>query len=360
MDTVRLLVAALVTVSVLGPATAVVGAQSDADCGFPVERTDATGETVRVAEEPQRVVTLNPSAAQTMWEIGAKEKVVGVTKYAMYLEGASAKTNISGSGKTINNEEVVGLEPDLVLAPNASLEPAGVEKLRESGVTVYHFREAESIGDIANKTHLVGRLTGECEGAAETVEEMQARLSTIDEAVEGQERPDVLYVFFGYTAGEGTFINTIIERAGGNNVAVDAGIEGYKPISKEVVINQNPDWIMLNSAEPTVPKSDAYNATTAVKQNQTIVVNRNYISQPAPRVVSVVSQLAETFHPDAYAAANTTATSTPTPAGATETPTATATATEESTPGSAGPGFGVATALVAVLGAALVARQTRR
>jgi iron complex transport system substrate-binding protein len=356
MKTIRLAIAALVVVSVLGPATVAVGAQSDADCSFPVERTDATGTTVTVAEEPQTVVTLNPSAAQTMWEIGAKDKVVGVTQYAMYLDGASEKTNISGAGQNVNVEEVVALDPDLVLAPNATFSKENIEKLRESGLTVYHFNEAESLADIEAKTRLIGELTGECAGAEETVEQMQTELARIDRAVEGQERPDVLYTFFGYTAGEGTFIHVAIERAGGNNVAADAGIQGYKPISEETVVDENPDWILLNSDAPVVPKSDAYNATTAVKQDQTVVLNANHVSQPAPRIVSVVSQLAQTFHPDAYAEAEmtATATATPTPDGGTDTPTATA--TEESA-GGIGPGFGVATALVALLAVALLARR---
>ncbi|MHB9288921.1 PGF-CTERM-anchored ABC transporter substrate-binding protein [Halobacteriales archaeon Cl-PHB] len=359
MKTNRVAIAALVVVSVLGPATVAVGAQSDADCSFPVERTDATGTTVTIEEEPQRIVTLNPSAAQTMWEIGAEDKVVGVTQYTTYLEGASAKANISGAGGTVNVEKVVAQEPDLVLAPNATFSKDNIRKLRESGVTVYHFSEATSLEDIKEKTTRIGQLTGECQGATEAVERMDTELSRIDRAVEGQDRPDVLYVFFGQTAGEGTFIHMAIEAAGGNNVAADAGITGYKPISEEIVVDQNPDWIVLNSGAPTVPKSDAYNATTAVEQNQTVVVDRNRVSQPAPRIVSVVKNLAKSFHPDAYAAAETTATatSTPTPEGVTDTPTATV--THESTPGGIGPGFGVATALVALLGAVLLARRAQ-
>ena len=144
---------------------AVAGAQTaEGDCSFPVERTDVTGTEVRVTEEPTRVVTLNPSAAQTMWEIGAQEKVTGVTKYASNLDGAAEKTNISGAGQTINNEEVVGLEPDLVLAPN-TVSNDTVGTLREAGLTVYRFQEAESIDDIKRKTAIIGELTGECAGA---------------------------------------------------------------------------------------------------------------------------------------------------------------------------------------------------
>jgi len=363
----------LVAVVVLAAAftPAVAGAQTAAgDCSFPVERTDVTGTDVRVTEEPTRVVTLNPSAAQTMWEIGAREKVVGVTKHASNLDGAAAKTNISGAGQTINNEEVVGLEPDLVLAPNTVTNDT-VEKLRDSGLTVYRFREAESIDDIKRKTRIIGELTGECAGAAETVEWMESRLATVDQAVDGAERPDAIYVFYSYTSGQNTFIHTLIERAGGNNIAADAGIEGYKPVNQEVVVNRNPEWVLLNNDWDEVPTNAAYNSTTAVQEDNVLVINKNHLNRPAPRVVYAVTTMAETFHPEAYAAANATGTANPT----TETATAASTTTEsadtgtgtaaepsgsttEPTAGGGSPGFGPAVALLAVaaLAAGLVAR----
>lgn len=346
-------------------APAVAGAQTaEGDCSFPVERTDVTGTEVRVTEEPTRVVTLNPSAAQTMWEIGAQEKVTGVTKYASNLDGAAEKTNISGAGQTINNEEVVGLEPDLVLAPN-TVSNDTVGTLREAGLTVYRFQEAESIDDIKRKTAIIGELTGECAGATETVKWMESRLATVDQAVEGTDRPDAIYVFFSYTSGQNTFIHTLIERAGGNNIAADADIDGYKPVNQEVVINRNPEWILLNSDWDEVPKTAAYNSTTAVQEDNVLVINKNQLNRPAPRVVYALTAMAETFHPEAYAAANTTDTTTAmstatedttaettadpseqTPTTAEQTP-----ATAEQTAGGGSPGFGLVAALLALAAA---------
>jgi len=345
---------------------AVAGAQTAEDCSFPVERTDVTGTEVRVTEEPTRVVTLNPSAAQTMWEIGAEEKVTGVTKFASNLDGAAAKTNISGAGQTINNEEVVGLGPDLVLAPN-TVSNDTVGTLREAGLTVYRFREAESIDDIKRKTRIIGELTGECAGATETIEWMESRLATVDRAVEGTDQPDAIYVFYSYTSGQNTFIHTLIERAGGNNIAADADIDGYKPVNQEVIINRNPEWILLNDDWDEVPKTAAYNSTTAVQEDNVLVINKNHLNRPAPRVVYALTTMAETFHPEAYAAANTTETTTgaTSTATATEDTTAGATtessdqtpATPESTAGDGSPGFGPAAVLLglAALTAGLVA-----
>ncbi len=357
-----LLVAAVVGSLGAGVGAGVAGA-SDAQttCSFPVTKTDATGTQVTIKKEPGKIVTLSPSAAQTMWKIGGKEKVVGVSKYSAYLDGASEKTNVSGAGMTaVVPEKVVSLDPDLVLAPNV-IPDETVEKLRDAGLTVYKFREAKSIDDIYAKTKLTGQLTGECGGAKKTVSWMKKRIRTVHQAVEGEDSPTVMYVMSGgYTAGKGTFMDTIITQAGGTNVAAEANISGYKPISNEVVVEQKPQWFIV-SAGAKVP--DSYSSTPAVKKNRTVSLNPNYVSQPAPQIVVPIAKLAKTLHPKAYQKANvstTTATTGKTTAtnNSGKTTTTTATGSSTSTSDSGGqPGFGVSLAVIALGLVGLLARR---
>lgn len=352
---VALLVGSVAGIGAAGPAGS---AQSTADCGFPVSAVDATDTEVTVEAEPESIVTLNPSAAQTLWEIGAREKVTGVTKHAMNLEGASERTNISRADQTISHEVVVELDPDLVLAPLSTVTTEeDVNKLRGAGLTVYAYPSADSIEAVRERTLLTGQLVGACGGAEDTVEWMDERIAVVENAVEGQTRPDVLYAFFGYTAGSGTFIHEIIETAGGDNLAADMGIEEYKPLNEEAVLEEDPDWMVLNSDSPTIPDGEGYQQTTAVRENQTVIVDINHLNRPAPRIVYGITALAETFHPDAYAAAQEAAQSTPTPAP-TASPTPTATpdteATESPTPtDAAGPGLGVLAGIAGLIGLAL-------
>ncbi|MFC6992553.1 PGF-CTERM-anchored ABC transporter substrate-binding protein [Haladaptatus sp. GCM10025707] len=336
---IALLVAVtLLPVGAVGHATG-SNAISAEECSFPVTLTDATGTEVRLTEEPTRVVTLSPSAAQTMWEIGEREKVVGLTKYASNLEGAETRTNVSSGERIVNIELVVGLEPDLVLAPNATSKDT-IRALRAANVTVYHIHRAETIEDIEEKVTTVGRLVGSCDGAGNTVASMRQNLSVVDTAVEGEDRPTVLYSFYGYTAGSDTFIDTIIERAGGRNVAAEAGIEGYQAVNPEFIVGANPDWIIRNTDTPAVPKTDAYNETTAVKSGNVVVIQLEYLNRPAPRTVRAVSKLAATLHPEAYAATSANASTESTATATTTRTTATnSTTVAESTTQTTGPGF---------------------
>lgn len=395
----------------IGPATATnaqvgtVSAQVDGEtCSFPVTATDATGTEVTVEDEPEQVVALGPSTAQTLWDVGAREKVVGlpVGPYTAYLNGSANRTDISqADGVTVATEQVVGAEPDLVLAPNI-IPNETVETLRSAGLTVFKFGFGSSFADIYEKTNQTGRLVGTCEEAAETVESTRERVRTVREAVESEDSPRVLYPQSGgFVAGNGTFIHEVMETAGGDNIAANAGIQGYQQMSNETIAQRNPQWIVTANAT-AIPEGEPYASTTAVQQNQTVVVDSNLISQPGPRVVIPMTKIARQLHPEAMQQANlTNATVTAQPVAAdggnATAGTETAVATDGSTPaettvvetvvvndsatiamdnvtdqasnGTAGSGaetettsgngagFGVWVAAVALLGAALLVRR---
>ncbi|WP_276247467.1 PGF-CTERM-anchored ABC transporter substrate-binding protein [Haladaptatus sp. YSMS36] len=354
---IRVLAVFVVLVGGVGPAMAATSdtapAMQQENCSFPFTATDATGTEVTVDGELESVVALQPSAAQTMWEIGAEEKVVGmpVNSYTSSLEGVHARENVVNEDQfSVNVEKVVALDPDLVLAPNIVPDET-VSKLREAGLTVYKFEAAASLDAVYEKTLLTGNLVGACEGATERVDAMKGQVAIVENATEGEDEPRVLYLTGGFTAGNGTFIHSLIERAGGQNVAAEAGITGYAQISDEVVAEQDPEFIVVDTGvpEPRVPEQAPYTETTAVKQGQIVTLDANELNQPAPRVVNPLAEMAKAFHPEAYAAANITETATATQTEANET-------TENSTETNAdGPGFGVTAAVVALVAATLFA-----
>lgn len=307
-DHMRNLFVGLITVVLIaGLAAPIAGADgsqaasaSEIECDFPVTVEDATGTDVTLVEPPERVVTTNPSAAQIMWEIDAFDQVVGLTEHALYLEGADEREIVSKEDDVgVSLERVVELEPDLVLAPNATGTEA-VEQMRDAGLTVYHFPMDGDLDDVFEKTERIGQLTDACAGAQATTDWMDGQLDIVANAVEGEERPGVMYMFFDFTAGSGTFVTDLIERAGASNLAAEAGVEGYQPISEEVVIEQDPDWIILNSNDPALPGSEAINETTAAQEDQIVIVEIDHLNQPAPRNVLAILTLVEVFHPEAY------------------------------------------------------------
>jgi iron complex transport system substrate-binding protein len=316
-------------------------AQASQNCSFPVTTTDATGTEVTLEERPERVTTTNPSAAQTMWEIGGRDQVVGLTQYASYLEGSERRTNVSASFG-VNIERVAGTNPDLVIAPNASA--GDVDGLRDAGLTVYHLPQATSVADIREKTTTVGRLTGNCRGAAETNTWMDANVETVRELTSGiGDRPTVLYPLgSGYVAANSTFIDAVLSVAGTDNAASE--YSGYPQLNDETVLEMDPEILILTENSAGLASEEPYASTTAGRRNATVQVRVRNLNQPAPRsVVNVLRSLTRQLYigPDAVVPEQPT----------TGTPTAT-------TDGS-GPGFTAVSAVVAAVLCSLLLRRRR-
>jgi len=363
-----------------GP-TAASGAPSadraaQADCSFPTSATDATGTEVTIDEEPGRIVVLQASAAQVMWELGVRDRVVGmpVRSYTAYLEGSGEKTGVLNDDGSVNREQVVALEPDVVVAPNV-IPNETVRSLREAGLTVYKSGFPSSLRSITTKVSLYGRLVGECDRARSVNEAFNTSVEDVRENASERYNPRVFFYFFNFTAGQGTFTNEVIEAAGGRNVASEAGVAGYRQVNLEVVAERDPEVVVVPD-DSAVPSGEPWNSTSAYRNDRIVRVDTNLIQQPAPRVVQPMGSLSTAF------AAVETATPTPTRTTVaatvepTETPTPPPTASPTPTPGSTpdettaagttpggtggdGPGFGVVAALVALAAAALLASRRR-
>jgi len=341
------------------------------ECEFPLEVTDATGVRVVIEEEPETVVVTAPNVAQHIWEIGAQEKVTGmpVNFFTSYLDGSEERTNVVNEQGAVVQESVVGLEPDIVLAPNVT-QKENIAGLRDAGETVYHYELATDLETVMQQVELTGQLVGDCEGAAAVTDEMDETITTIENAVADEESPSVFYnLGFPFTAGSNTVENDIITTAGGENIAAEVDSR-YFQISEEVLAAEDPEWI-ITAQGSELPDVAGIQESTAVEEDQIIEVNSNFLSQHGPRNVVPLRQFAEAFHPDAMEEATSTPTVTPTE---TETESATPTETETTTPtetvtdteaaptetpsdGDDGAGFAVGAALAAIAGIALVARR---
>ncbi|AGB37519.1 PGF-CTERM-anchored ABC transporter substrate-binding protein [Natronococcus occultus] len=281
--------------------------QEEPTCEFPFEGEDATGETVTVEEEPDSVVALQPSDAQVMHEIGAEEKLDGmpVGEYTDYL-GADEELDITeDDGVTPVTEEVIDRDPDVVLAANALEGDDLIDQLRDAGLDVYVFPTEDSLDGVAENVRLTGEIVGECDGAEDALEEFEERLETIEATVEDEEQPLAYYEMGdGFTAGEGTFQDELITTAGVDNLGAEAGIEGWAEISEEVVVEEDPEWIIYGESwgdEP--PVSEAVMGTTAYQNEQFVAVNDQFMSQPGPLVVEAIEEIVAEVHPEAYAEA---------------------------------------------------------
>lgn len=382
------------TVLVLGlaaPAGAAVPTQPPqaheaADCSFPVTLTDGTGTEVSLAERPERVVVLGGSAAQTTWELGAEDRVVGIDAFSTYLEGAGAVPVVSGGIGRVDYEAALNQSPDLIVVAGNSYSQEVVTEFRRSDVPVFAMPDAGNLTAVYDKTVTFGQLLGACETAHDVVADMRDRVETVREAVADEPRPGV-FVDFGavrnasarYSTTVDSFVGATLETAGGANIVAEGDFGSFPQVSNEFILQQDPEYLVVTytpgsqfgastaeGARAAARNVSVFQDTTAVEEGNIIAVNANNLNQPAPRIVRALETLVQALHPEAYAAANstTTAPEPTTTAGSTTTgsmdQTTAPTTTDTPTSGDGGPGFGPALTGVAAalaLAAALLVRR---
>ena len=269
--------------------------------------TDGIGREITLDGPAQRVVSLAPSNTEILFAIGAGDQVVGRDAYSDYPAEAGAVTDIGDTYGDLNTELIVSLEPDLVLAAEINTQEQ-VKALEDLGLTVYYLKNPLTLEEMYNNLQIVAQLTGHEAEAATLIESLKARVAAIDDAIAPiSSRPTVFYEIDGadpakpYTAGKGTFITLLIERAGGSNIAAD--IDGYPQLSLEQVVAADPSFIILGDSAfgvtaELVAGRPGWENLSAVKNNQILPFDDNLLSRPGPRLVDGLEALVGILHPD--------------------------------------------------------------
>ena len=275
---------------------------------YPLTLTDDAGRTVTLPDTPQRVVSLAPSNTEIVCALGACDRLVGVTDFDDY---PAEVTNVPEVvfGAVVDVEKVVAADPDLVLAAGNELTPSAViTELDELGFPVLVLYP-ESLDEVLDNIGLVGDAINAADQAEALVADMAYRIEVVRHAVPSVV-PRVFYevgVFEGtiYTAGETSFLSSLIEIAGGTPITGDALSTA---IALEDLLVADPELILLGDAayDPSVtPESVAarpgWSAMSAVQNGRVVVMLEDpVITRPGPRIVDGLEALARAIHPDRF------------------------------------------------------------
>ncbi|MEW6092793.1 MAG: cobalamin-binding protein [Chloroflexota bacterium] len=272
--------------------------------------TDGLGRTVSLPAAAQRVVSLTPAGTEILFAVGAGSQVVGRDMFSDYPAEAAAAADIGGSMGEYNLEAILALQPDLVLAGGIN-PPELVASLDDLGLTVYFLPNPVTLEEMYANLETVGALTGHMSEAAALVESLSARVAAVDAAIAPLSyQPSVYYELDAtdpsnpYTAGPGTFVDLLIQRAGGYNIGSE--LEGqWATISIEALLVLDPTVIILGDAAygetpEKVAARPGWDALSAIQNSQVFAFDDNRVSRPGPRLVDGLEALVELLHPDLF------------------------------------------------------------
>lgn len=292
-------------VSACAPAATPVVEPTQADTAITL--VDGLGRTVSLASPAQKVVSLAPSNTEILFALGAGAQVVGRDDFSNYPAEALAVASVGGSMGDYNLEEIARLQPDLVLAAEINT-PELVNALENLDLTVFYLSNPDDIEGIYTNLELVGKLTGRTAEADALTTSLQARVARIDAALQKvTQQPLVFYELDAtdpakpWTAGPGSFLDILVQRAKGKNVGAVLSGE-WAQISQEELLVQNPDVILLGNANwgmtaEMVAGRPGWDQIKAVTEGRVYPINDDLISRPGPRQVDGLEELARLLHP---------------------------------------------------------------
>ena len=276
---------------------------------YPLTLTDDAGREVTIPEAPTRIVSLAPSNTEIVCALDACDELVGVTDYDDYPAQVADVTHVVVR-TDVDVEKVVAVEPQLILAGgNEVTSSAVIDQLTLLGYPVLSLypRDLQAVYDDIS---LVGAAIDARPAAEELVASMRAREAAVVAAVAGAARPRTFYevsVYEGsiYTAGEDSFLASLISLAGGEPVLGDPA---STVIQLEDLIAADPELILLGDAtyDPsitpaTVAARPGWGEMTAVQDGSIVVVLDDVvITRPGPRIVDGLEALARAIHPDLF------------------------------------------------------------
>ena len=258
--------------------------------GYPLEVIDDSGTRHHFGAPPERIVSLVPSATETLLALGIGERLVGRTDYDRLPELRGLPS--VGGGLQPNLEVLVALEPDLVIVFEGESDRATGERLRNLGVPHFSIRP-DGIADIRTIVERLGRITGTTPAADSLLAGIQGALDDVAARVESRPRRKVVYLMGGeppWVAGPGTYIHELMVAGGADNVVEDLG-GLYGPISLEELLTREVDLILVSEQTGAVPPQ-----LSAVAQARV----PGWVEVPGPRLGKAARTLARLVHPEAF------------------------------------------------------------
>jgi len=266
------------------------------------------GQSARdsLGQPPQRIISLIPSVTETIVALGVADRFISRTDFD--LDPTLAHLPSVGEGLTPSLEKLTALDPDLVVAWPDNTSRSVIGRLEEFGIRVYT-PEVQNLADLRTATLELGSILGREAAADSLVAVIDNGLRTVREAVAGRQPTSVFYVVWydpPTTSGSGTFIDELIQLAGGRNVFADA--PGLWPqVSMEEVVRRQPDIILVSQTESTPIDLERFSSAVgwrelrAVKEGHVVQVDADLYNRPGPRFGEAARKLAGLLHPDAFA-----------------------------------------------------------
>ena len=259
---------------------------------------DDFGRRIDFSRTAHRVVSLNPTTTETIFAIGAGDRLIGRSHWDEWPAQASAVADL-GDGIGPSVEAVLAARPDLVVLYASEDNRPAAERLESAGIRTISLR-IDRIADFNRAIAILGRIL-DASAAAKTVgDSVSASLTRVAAATHTLPRPSVVWPLMDTSpmvVGGGSFINELLQIAGARNVYGDTP----KPspvVSMEDLVTRNPDLVIRGGeGGSTALLPAAWNAVPAVAAGRIVRIPLTLVLRPSVQMGTAATIIARALHP---------------------------------------------------------------
>ncbi|MBU1869289.1 MAG: ABC transporter substrate-binding protein, partial [Candidatus Omnitrophica bacterium] len=227
------------------------------------------------------------------------KEIVGVSTHCDYPQGVKTKEKI-GTFSDPNIERIVSLKPDVIFC--TGLEQASIiNKLKQLKLNI-HVSDPTNMKELFASIIDIGKETGREKQARTLIIDMQKDIDSVTKQFKGipkEKRPRVFVEIWNdplMTAGKSSFLDELIDLAGGTNIAGIAN-KAFTHFSPEQVIKQDPECIILTYMYEGQPidlfkKRLGWQGISAVR-NKCVYsdIDPNILLRPGPRITKGLKEV---------------------------------------------------------------------
>ena len=256
---------------------------------------DDIGQEIRLKTPARRIITLAPHAAESLYAVGAGDKLVGTVEYSDYPPEAKKVPRVGGYSR-LDLEAVAALKPDLILAWQTGNQIGQIDKLKGLGLTVF-VTQPNTLEDVAGQLERYGQLAGTEATANAAANAFRKRLESLRKDNQNKPKVRVFYQIWKSpltTVGGPQIISDAIRLCGGENIF--GQLKQMAPnVSVEAVLEADPEAIVATGMGDSRPDWlsdwDKWTRMTAVKRNNLFHINPDIMQRHTPRILDGVSRL---------------------------------------------------------------------
>lgn len=279
--------------------------ETPAPADTSVDVTDMTKRQVKLDAPATKVVALDAADCEILYALGAGDTLVGRGEYCDYPETVADIPSVQ-SGSETNIEQIIALEPQVVIMSTMDQTTEQEEALENAGIRVA-VTDAQTISDVYEAIRLIGALVGKNDEAGTLVLNMGKTFADIQDKVDSDGEKTVYFevspLQYGlWTAGSGTFMDELATLLGVKNAFAD--VEGWAEISEEQVLERDPDYIVtiaMYYGEGQTPVEEIMSRTgwenlKAIKNGDVFNADTNQVARPGPRLTDGAQALYDFFY----------------------------------------------------------------